>query len=175
MTIKATEWFVLWLQITAMRVLGLALRRRWTQLSPFLSPINEVPCWQWRYSNRIKTIRVSPTVFHNMAHTAILSTVLHHWKKMDLTPARLSGAIQVSVSCRALRDHIPKCPDSPWAGTALCSDDSLKQTPPGDTTSHHHQTHLHSLSLWQWNFCFSIQTENQYLWSVIRSKHTQFN
>lgn len=172
MTIKAMKWFVLWLWITAIRVLWLALR--WTQRSPFHSPVNKVPCWQWRYSNRIRTRSVI-NCFHNMAHTAILSAVLHHRKKMDLTPARLSGAIQVCVSCRALRDHSPKSPDRSWACTALCSNGSLEQTPLGDTTSHCHQTHLHSLSLWQWNFCFSIQTENQYLWCVIRSKHTQFN
>lgn len=105
-----------------------------------------------------------------MAHTAILKAVLHHSKKMDLTPARPCGAIQVSLGCRALRDHIPKCPDSPWACTATCSGDSLEQTP-GDTTSQLHQIHLHTLSFWQWNFCFSVQTEKQYLWSVIRSKH----
>lgn len=53
-----------------------------------------------------------------MAHTAILNTALHHRKEIDLTPARLCGAVHVSMSCRALRDLIPKRPDSPWACTA---------------------------------------------------------
>lgn len=80
-----------------------------------------------------------------MAHGAILKAVLHYSKKMDLNPARPCGAIQVSMSCRALWDHIPKCPDSPWACAVMCSGDSSEQTPPGDTTSHRHQTHWHSL------------------------------
>lgn len=39
-------------------------KKEGTQLSPFLSPINKVPCWQQRYLNRIKTIRVSSITWH---------------------------------------------------------------------------------------------------------------
>lgn len=74
------------------------------------------------------------------------------------------------MSCRAFREYSQHSTRAALSPLLSPSGDSSGPTP--HVAKRSHQTHWHSLPLWQRNFWFSIQIRNLALWSVIRRKRS---